>query len=72
VWPIVTLSAPRYGQVLAWLQNFRTRIFGHIGNERAAEALGANKLAALDQLEAQIQFSLREKEKWLRFWLPSC
>ncbi|HLO17468.1 MAG TPA: hypothetical protein VK206_21725 [Anaerolineales bacterium] len=69
VWPIVTLSAPRYGQVLAWLQNFRTRVFGHVGNERVAEALGANKLAALDQLEAQIQFSLREKEKWLRFWL---
>ena len=27
VWPIVTLSAPRYGQIIAWLQNFRTRIF---------------------------------------------
>lgn len=72
VWPIVTLSAPRYGQVLAWLQNFRMRIFGHVGNERVAAALGADKLAALDQLEARIQFSLREKEKWLRFWLPSC
>ncbi len=72
VWPIVTLSAPRYGQVISWLQNFRTRIFGHVANQRVAEALGGDKASALDQLEARIQFSLREKENWLRFWLPSC
>jgi hypothetical protein len=72
VWPIITLNAPRYGQVLAWLQNFRTRIFGHIANQRIAEALGGDHASALDQLEAKIQFSLREKENWLRFWLPSC
>jgi hypothetical protein len=79
VWPIVTLNAPRYGQVISWLQNFRTRIFGHVANQRVAEALGGDKASALDQLEApaqqscgRIQFSLREKENWLRFWLPSC
>jgi hypothetical protein len=72
VWPIVTLNAPRYGQVLSWLQNFRTRVFGHIANERVAEALGGDHVAALSQLEPRIQFSLRERENWLRFWLPSC
>lgn len=72
VWPIVTLNAPRYGQIIAWLQNFRTRIFGHIANGRVAEALSGDTASALDQLEARLQFSLREKEKWLRFWLPSC
>jgi hypothetical protein len=79
VWPIITLNAPRYGQVIAWLQNFRTRIFGHIANQRVAEALSGDHASALDQLEAKIQFSLREKdprsspvENWLRFWLPSC
>jgi len=79
VWPIVTLNAPRYGQVISWLQNFRTRIFGHVANLRVAEALGGDSASALDQLEApaeqscgRIQFSLREKENWLRFWLPSC
>jgi hypothetical protein len=72
VWPIITLSAPRYGQVIAWLQNFRTRIFGCVANEHVAEALGGDKASALDQLEAPIQFTLREKENWLRFWLPSC
>jgi hypothetical protein len=81
VWPIVTLNAPRYGQVISWLQSFRTRVFGRVANPRAAEALGGDKLSALDQLEAGVQFCLREtvvprvtggKEDWLRFWLPSC
>jgi hypothetical protein len=82
VWPIVTISAPRYGQVIAWLQNFRTRIFGNIANARVAEALGADKASGVARLEPRIQFLLREKdqgsgalsatENWLRFWLPSC
>jgi len=72
VWPLITLNAPRYGQVISWLQNFRTRIFGRVANAGVAEALGGNSTSALDQLEARIQFSLREKENWLRFWLPSC
>ena len=83
VWPIVTLNAPRYGQILAWLQNFRTRIFGRVANGGVAEALSGDKAAGLDQLEARVQFSLREgsrrstssggsAENWLRFWLPSC
>lgn len=72
VWPIITLNASRYGQVIAWLQNFRTRIFGRVANQRIAEALGGDHASALDQLEAKIHFSLREKENWLRFWLPSC
>ena len=72
VWPIVTLNAPRYGQILAWLQNFRTRIFGHVGNGRVAEALSGDVSSRLDQLESRIQFCLRENENWLRFWLPSC
>ena len=72
VWPVVTLNAPRYGQIISWLQNFRTRIFGRVANGRVAEALGGDKNSGLDQLEARIQFSLRENENWLRFWLPSC
>jgi hypothetical protein len=79
VWPIVTLNAPRYGQVISWLQNFRTRVFGRVANTRVAEALGGDKASVLGQLEARIhdspgvlrEFSLREKENWLRFWLPS-
>lgn len=79
VWPIVTLNAPRYGQVIAWLQSFRTRVFGRVANAEVAEALSSDRASGLSQLEARIQFSMREKDprsvsayKWLRFWLPSC
>jgi hypothetical protein len=72
VWPIVTLDAPRYGRVTSWLQNFRTRVFGRVANAGVAEALGGDKASILGLLEARIQFCLREKDDWLRFWLPSC
>jgi len=72
VWPIVTLNAERYGQVLSWIPMFRTRLFGRIADERVAEALGGDKLSGLDRLEAGVQMSLRENGDWLRFWLPSC
>lgn len=71
VWPIITMNAERYGQVLSWIPIFRTRIFGRIRNERVAEVLSSDKTAALDRLEAPIQFSLRENEKWVKFWLPA-
>jgi hypothetical protein len=71
VWPIITLNADRYGQVLAWIEIFRTRVFGRITNRRTAEALGGDKASAVDQLEAKVQFTLRENGGWLRFWLPS-
>jgi hypothetical protein len=71
VWPIITMNAERYGQVISWIEIFRTRIFGRIENERVFAALGGDKSSALDQLQAGIQFSLRENGNWLRFWLPS-
>jgi hypothetical protein len=71
VWPIVTINAERYGQVLAWIPMFRTRIFGRIANENISEALGGDQMSALNRLEAGAQFSLRENGKWLKFWLPS-
>ncbi|MEO8358303.1 MAG: hypothetical protein ABI621_20545 [Chloroflexota bacterium] len=71
VWPIITMNAERYGQVISWIEIFRTRIFGRVANSRIAEALGGDKSSALDQLEAGIQFSLRENAGWLRFRLPN-
>jgi hypothetical protein len=71
VWPVITMNAERYGQILAWIPMFRTRIFGKIANETISEALGGDKTSALNRLEAGIQFSLRENGKWLKFWLPS-
>jgi hypothetical protein len=63
VWPVVTMNAERYGQILAWIPMFRTRIFGKIADETISEALGGDKTSALNRLEAGIQFSLRENGK---------
>ena len=71
VWMFVTLNAPRYGHVLAWLSTFRTRVFGRIEEPRVAGALGADAASGVERLEAKVQFSLKEKHDWLRFWLPS-
>ncbi len=71
VWPVVTLNASRYGQVISWIPNFRTRIFGRIEDARVAGALGGDSASALDTLQARVQFSLRENGEWLRFWLPA-
>jgi len=71
VWPIITMHAERYGQVISWIPIFRTRIFGRIRSDRVAEVLSSDKASGLDKLEAPIQFSLRENEKWVKFWLPS-
>lgn len=72
VWPIVTMNAERYGQVLSWIPMFRTRLFGKVENERSAGAVGGDQASALNTLEAGVQFSMRENGKWLKFWLPSC
>jgi hypothetical protein len=71
VWPIITLDIARREEVASWLEIFRTRIFGHSEDALMAAKLGADTTSALDQLVAGIQFSLRENENWLRFWLPS-
>jgi len=71
VWPIITLDVARREEVASWLEIFRTRIFGHSEDALMAAKLGADTTSALDQLVAGIQFSLRENENWLRFWLPS-
>jgi hypothetical protein len=71
-WPIVTMSAERYGEVLPWIPLFRTRIFGRIEKQQIAEAVGADPASVLERLQAGIQFSLRENGSWLCFWLPRC
>jgi hypothetical protein len=70
VWPIITMDAERYGQVLSWVPLFRTRIFGRIKNEQVGSALGGEKVSALSELEAPNQFSLRENGSWVRFIRP--
>ncbi|MEW6241435.1 MAG: FtsK/SpoIIIE domain-containing protein [Chloroflexota bacterium] len=70
VWPIVTLTGDRAGQVLPWLDFFRTRIFGKMQPSNSREHLVREDTRDLDSLLANAQFALREGRGWLRFWIP--
>lgn len=70
VWPIVTLNADRSVNLQPWLEAFHTRVFGSIKDDHRAQQLMANG-ANLQTLNTNAQFTLREGNHWLRFWLPS-
>ena len=70
VWPILTLNAERASQAGAWLEAFRTRIFGQIKDDPTAESLTNLPGTSLSHLQAGLQFVLREGDAWLRFWIP--
>lgn len=70
MWPIVTVNAERALQVETWLEAFRTRIFGQVKDDRLAAQWTGIPGAALRNLQAGLQFALREGESWLKFWIP--
>ena len=70
VWPIVSMNAERTSQVDAWLEAFRTRIFGSIQDDRTAESLTGIRGTTLKHLHTGLQFALREDGDWLKFWIP--
>jgi len=70
VWPIITLSTQDIESVEAWLGAFRTRIIGSIYSSRLVRKLGAEQ-AYLNSMEKGQEFTLREGDGWVRFWIPS-
>lgn len=70
VWPIITLNPNRMENIMPWLEAFHTRIFGTIQNPQHINQLNAEN-AELDSLNTGSQFTLREGDHWLRFWIPS-
>jgi len=70
VWPILSMNAERASRVESWLEAFRTRIFGNIQDDRTAEKLSDISGTSLSQLQAGLQFALREGDDWLKFWIP--
>jgi hypothetical protein len=71
VWPIVTLNAGRAKNVDEWLGFFRTRLFGHIQNADDTKFATGLSDIALDDLIAGSQFTMREGNNWLNFWIPA-
>lgn len=71
VWPFITLNPNHMENISAWLDAFHTRILGPIENPAHIRSLDARR-ADLSSLAKGTQFTLREGEQWLRFWVPGC
>ena len=69
-WPLISMNAERASQVEGWLEAFRTRIFGQIKDEHTADRLADLPGADLSHLQPGSQFTLREGDGWLKFWIP--
>ena len=70
VWPIVTLNPSDSKGLAAWLELFRTRIFGAMKNAWSVETILGAAREEVEALIAGSQFILREGRNWLRFWIP--
>lgn len=69
VWPLVTVNPDRLDGIKTWVEAFHTRIFGHIQDANHAHQLLADQ-ADLHTLTMGTQFSMPDKNGWLRFWIP--
>jgi hypothetical protein len=70
IWPFVTLNAAKSSAVYPWLEAFRTRLFGHIIDEKNIQLLTGSTDSFFQNLIAGSQFTMRENKDWLPFWLP--
>ena len=71
VWPILTLNSTMFGDAKEWFSLFKTFIYGRISNSSLANVLTGAGRANLDSLREGVQFSMKEGNHWLRFWIPS-
>lgn len=70
VWPIISLSTTSLENMQAWLEAFRTRILGKVQSGNHISELQAGQ-ANLGSLIAGSEFTLREGDRWLKFWIPA-
>lgn len=70
IWPVVTVNAEQALSLPDWLAYFRTRIYGRITHPETGEELTPLPGAPLTGLYPGFQFCIREKSRWLSFWLP--
>jgi hypothetical protein len=69
IWPVVTINASRAHEIKAWLDFFRTRLFGAIRDADHARFFSNDPNKVFDGLAAS-QFTMREGNNWLNFWAP--
>ncbi|CAG1015067.1 hypothetical protein ANAEL_05160 [Anaerolineales bacterium] len=70
VWPIITLNASRAHDMESWLEFFRTRLFGCIGDKATSHFIASDSDKMFNDL-SESQFTLREGKNWLNFWAPA-
>lgn len=70
IWPVVTINSSRAMKLPEWLAHFRTRIYGRITHPASHVELAPVPGAPLKNLFPGFQFCIREKSRWLQFWLP--
>jgi hypothetical protein len=70
VWTVATLTADLAPNFPLWVRAFGTRLFGRIGNPDLGDRLTPMPGANLRTLLSGAQFCIRERNHWLRFWLP--
>jgi energy-coupling factor transporter ATP-binding protein EcfA2 len=71
IWPFVTLNASHLFEVHQWLDSFRTRLCGHLTEDQEIQVLTGSSNSFLRDLIAGSQFTMRENNTWLPFWLPN-
>lgn len=70
VWPIITINASQAQNIEAWLGFFRTRLFGCIRDSSDSHFVTGQSSKSLNDLAAGSQFTMREGNNWLNFWVP--
>jgi len=71
VWPIVTVNTSRAQDMETWLGFFRTRLFGHIHDSHDSQFIANDPNKSFDDIIAGSQFTMREGNNWLNFWVPA-
>lgn len=72
VWTLATLSSRQVREVEArFLTAFRTRLFGHMQDERLAHHLSGGEKLSTRQLEKGKHCLIPYGDAWLRFWICS-
>ncbi len=70
IWPIITINAVQAQNIETWLGFFRTRLFGCIRDLRNSHFVTGYSNKSLNDLTAGSQFTMREGNNWLNFWVP--
>ena len=71
VWTMATLNASRARELGAWLDFFRTRLFGYIASGEDAQAVAGDAGKAFSALLKGSEFAMPEGKGWLNFWAPA-